>query len=107
MNDFDRNMLFFCGCCEKEHGEHSIQLKCSSSFEGLYKHWKNEHKRFDMKPFRFYMAEFVACNCCYVMNTFDGLKSHVMNAHPSETFFANPIAKRTYINMRANFLNPV
>ncbi|XP_031631955.1 uncharacterized protein LOC116346160 [Contarinia nasturtii] len=83
--DFDRNMLFFCKFCENSTGK---KLMCSSTTDGIYRHWKNVHKRNDKKPFQFYMTELVACNYCNIMSTFDGLKEHVAKSHPNEAFVA-------------------
>lgn len=81
--DFDRNMLFYCTFCETSDGIKSIG---NSTIEGVYEHWKQQHRPFDSKPFQFYVTEFVACNYCNVMSTFQGLKQHVVEQHPGKAF---------------------
>lgn len=83
--DFNRNMLFFCTFCEDATGR---KMNWYSTVDGVYRHWEISHKRIDKKPFRFHVAQLVACNYCNRMSTFIGLREHVAKSHPDESFVA-------------------
>lgn len=123
--DFDRNMLFYCGFCEDSDGVKSV---CNTTAEAIYEHWKEEHKPNESKDFQFYMTEFLACNYCDVVSTFQGLKKHVHQKHAGEKFvplkafqekkqcalceydqidFAEHYERKHNLEIQANVFNPI
>lgn len=82
---FDCQMLFYCGCCDLND---FMTVKCSSTIQGIHDHWRRSHTKPELKQFRFYAAELVACDYCDMLSTFQGLKIHISEDHPDEPFTA-------------------
>lgn len=77
---FDRHILYECEHCDGIH---------FSSIEEVHKHWMKQHNTDDSRlPFHFLAIPLVSCAQCPCLSTFDGMRDHYIEKHPSQPFVA-------------------
>lgn len=77
---FDRHIFYECEHCTGNY---------FSSVEEVHEHWTKQHDTGDSRlPFHFLAIPLVSCAHCQCLSTFDGLRQHYVEKHPSVPFVA-------------------
>lgn len=91
--DFTNNLVFYCTHCYDDRNDVESIHRAFSCIQNVHTHWERCHSMMaETKPFRFYAIEFVLCVHCKFIGSFDAVKQHSKEIHPSSLLVISKVS---------------